>query len=156
MSYDHDKQCQDNNIVVDPSSEPSPGSAVVVVTVRIMSGARTPASQCYGLVPCTSCSNDCNLPMSIRRSATGWRHRRLFGETLRVSGDGRCAISQRWPQPSPEALCTPLRYLGLRYRGPYQARVRASTSSPLLDLRPRQSPPAPPPLPGTHGRKPTY
>ena len=62
---------------------PSPGSAVVVVTARTMSVARTPANQCYGSVPFTSCSSDSNPPMSIGHSATGLRHRGLFGETLR-------------------------------------------------------------------------
>ena len=53
MPYDHDKQCQDNSIVVDTSTGPWRGSAVVGVPARIMSVARTPAHPCYGSVLCT-------------------------------------------------------------------------------------------------------
>src|SRR5215831_10752028 len=47
-----------------------------------MSVAQTQANPCCASVPFTSCSSDCNPPMSIRRSATGLQHRRLFGEAL--------------------------------------------------------------------------
>src|SRR5215216_7230877 len=61
------------------------GSDVVVVTARIMSVAQTQAHRCCGSVPFTSCSSDSNPPMSLRHSATGLRHSRLFGEALRAA-----------------------------------------------------------------------
>ena len=36
MSYDHDKQCQDNSIVVDTSNGPSRGWAMIVGRVAMM------------------------------------------------------------------------------------------------------------------------
>src|SRR2546430_12494491 len=81
------------------------GSDGVVVTARIMSVAQTPENQCCASVLFPSCSNDCNPPMSIRRSATGLQHRRLFGEalssrlpwgwlTLTIEGEGITPSSQ--------------------------------------------------------------
>src|SRR5215207_4727150 len=63
-------------------NEHSPGSDVVVATVRTMSAARTPVKRCYASVPFTSCSSGSSLRMSIRHSTTDLQHRRLSGETL--------------------------------------------------------------------------
>ena len=82
MPYDHDKQCQDNSIVVDTSNAPSPGWVGVVATAKTMSVVLIQANRCCGSVPCISCSSDLNPPRFIPHSAIEWRHRRLFGETL--------------------------------------------------------------------------
>src|SRR5262249_4490081 len=57
-----------------------------------MSVAQIQANQCCASVLFTSCSSDCNLPMSIRRSATGLQHRRLFGEALSNAPQGMHAM----------------------------------------------------------------
>src|SRR5262249_16357939 len=65
------------------SNAPSPGWVGVVATAKTMSVVQIQPNRCCGSVLCTSCSSDLNPPRFIPHSAIEWRHRRLFGETLR-------------------------------------------------------------------------
>jgi hypothetical protein len=58
MSYDHDKQCQDNRIVVDTSSDVVPGRGDTIAWPAMMSNSLTPWHPCLSWPSAHCCSHE--------------------------------------------------------------------------------------------------